>query len=226
MKTVNSLLATAVLLAASTPSVRANPEIAQAVEQGFGTTVAGGILLLKGSGTTAEPAEWLAYSRDAFRSRTLLRIHVKMEGIQWIASPGGTGNNILDRTPPRPLDFSRLRYRSADARMMAAKAAALAQTTFAVVDYQLAANAETGAPEWGLALKDETGYEVGFCVVSGETGALTFQDWTPRFSSREDNAGNDGERTARAVKRAARKAWNWTGNAGRETGNFFRELFR
>ena len=118
-----------------------------------------------------------------------------------------------------------LRYRSADARVVAAKAAALAQATIASIDYQLAANAATGAPEWGLALKDDTGHEVGFVVVSGETGALSFQDWTPRVAAKP-GPESEGERAAKAVKRTARKAWNWTDNARKETRNFFRELFR
>ena len=35
-----------------------------------------------------------------------------------------------------------------------------------------------------------------------------------------------GEDAAKAVKQGARKAWDWTEKAGRETGGFFKELFR
>lgn len=208
-------------------SLQANPEVSAAIAQSFGGAAAQNVVLLKGSGVTAEPVEWTAYARDPFRSLEILRIQVKQEGKLWEARPAGAGGRILDRVPPMAVDFAKVLYRSADARIMAAKSAALAQTTFASIDYQLAANAETGIPEWGLALKDDTGYEVGFVVVSANTGAVTFQDWTPRIPV---TAGTDpedeGERAARTVKRAARKAWNWTDNARKETRGFFRELFR
>jgi hypothetical protein len=169
----------------------------------------------------------VAYSRDAFRQEEILRINVKYEGLNWTATPDGAGSKVLTPAPPRILDFSRLHTRSADARVVAAKAAALAQANFVSVDYQLAANQETGAPEWGLALKDTIGHEIGFCVVSGETGALVYQDWTPRAPNSltvKDPSG--GERAAQTVKRTARKAWNWTDKARTETKSFFRELFR
>ncbi|HYE76663.1 MAG TPA: hypothetical protein VEI97_01625 [bacterium] len=224
MKTVFAALA--LLLAATPCAVRGNPELPRAVAQAFGDAVAANLLLLKGTGTTTEPLEWTGYARDAFRPSDILRISIKPVGSDWQAVAAGAGGNVLNPAPPQPLDFTRLKYRSADARAVAAKAAALAQSTFVMVDYQLAANATTGVPEWGLALKDDTGYEVGFCVISGETGALTFQDWTPKYQSREAAEAAEGEKAARAVKKAARKAWNWTDHARKETRGFFRELFR
>lgn len=224
MKNIAISLSIAVFLS-GTALVQANPEIPLAVSRAFGTAVAEKIVLLKGSATTGEPLEWKVYARDAFRPEETLRIHVKQEGTLWTASAEGGGARILDRVPTQPLNFAKLRYRSADARLAAGKSAALAQTTFAKVDYQLAANAETGVAEWGLALLDDTGYEVGFVVVSAETGAVTFQDWTPRVPVTA-GADDEGERAARAVKRGVRKAWNWTDNARKETRGFFRELFR
>jgi hypothetical protein len=58
---------------------------------------------------------------------------------------------------------------------------------------------------------------------------VTFMSWTPRggqpaTSGSDTNSG--GARAAQKVKDKARKAWNWTENAGRETGNFFKELFK
>lgn len=212
---------------ASTNKAQANPELAGVIDQTFGKAVATNILLIKGSGTTSEPIQWLAYSRDAFRQEDILRINLKQEGPSWKATPDGAGSKVLSPAPPRTLDFTRLRTRCAEARVVAAKAAALAQANFTSVDYQLAANLESGAPEWGLALKDASGYEIGFCVVSGETGALIFQDWTPRQpSSIQVKDPSEGERAAQAVKRTARKAWNWTDKARTETKSFFRELFR
>ncbi len=221
----STLFAFACVLTSSS-MLHANPEIPRAVAQSFGEAVAGNILLLKGTGTTSEPVEWVAFSRDAFRSDEVLRIAVKLEGTQWNAIPAGAGSKILSPAPNRTVDFARLHERSADARVVAAKAAALAQSSFVSVDYQLAANAETGIPEWGLALKDDTGYEVGFCVVSAETGALSFQDWTPRIAMESSFETGEGERVAKSIKRTARKAWNWTDKARTETKSFFRELFR
>jgi hypothetical protein len=217
---------TLALLSLASLNLRANPEIPRTVAQSFGETVASGILLLKGTGTTGEPVEWVAFSQDAFRPEEILRITVKLEDAAWKATASGAGTKVLSPAPSRKIDFSQVRERSADARVVAAKAAALAQATFATVDYQLASNEETGAPEWGLALKDDTGHEVGFCVVSAATGALVFQDWTPRFATAGSAPQGDGERAAKAVKRTARKAWNWTDKARTETKGFFRELFR
>lgn len=224
MKVITSALI--LLLLTALPTAWANPELPRAVTQTFGDAVSTRLLLIKGTATTGEPVEWTAYASDAFRPDQVLRISIKAEGAQWEAQAAGAGSNILTRVPPRVIEFSRLHYRSADARAVAAKAAALAQSTFASVDYHLAANATTGAPEWGLALKDDTGYEVGFCVISAETGALTFQDWTPRYTSRETVNRGEGEKAADSVKRAVRKAWNWTDSARKETRGFFRELFR
>ncbi|GEP46057.1 hypothetical protein [Brevifollis gellanilyticus] len=220
------LHASLILLATAAASLKANPEIPRAVAQSFGENVANNLMLVKGTATTSEPVAWTTYARDAFRPEEVLRINVRMEAAVWKASPAGAGTKILASQPAKTLDFNRLRVRSAEARVVAAKAAALAQTTFATVDYQLAANAETGAPEWGLALKDDTGYEVGFCVVSAETGALSFQDWTPRFVTAPATPPSEGERAAKGVKKTVRKAWNWTDKARSETRNFFRELFR
>jgi hypothetical protein len=213
-------------LLAVVSTLHANPEIPRAVAQSFGESVGGSLLLVKGSGTTSEPVEWTAYARDAFRNEELLRITVKMDASVWKAAPAGAGTRVLSPVPPKTIDFTRLQTRSSEARVVAAKAAALAQTTFASVDYQLAANSDTGVPEWGLALKDESGYEVGFCVISAETGALTFQDWTLRPGATPTAPQSEGERAAKAVKKTVRKAWNWTDKARNETRSFFKELFR
>ncbi|MCA1962652.1 MAG: hypothetical protein LDL31_01755 [Prosthecobacter sp.] len=209
-------------------SASANPEIYTAVASRFGSATANGILLLKGTAKTAEPAEWTVYAQDAFRPQEQLRISARLQASGWLAEPAGAGAKVLSPAPSRTLDFGRLRVRSAEARFTAAKAAALAQVTFVSIDYQLAANAVTGAPEWGMALLDETGHECGFVVVSGESGALIFQDWTPKIGANPPapSEGSEGERAARAVKKAARKAWNWTDRARTETKGFFRELFR
>lgn len=221
------LLPALLALAAAVPHASANPEIPAAVARRFGSATADSILLLKGTARTAEPSEWTVFARDAFRPQEQLRIQASLDAAGWKAEPAGAGQKVLSPAPARPLDFARLRVRTAEARVTAAKAAALAQVTFASIDYQLAANNATGAPEWGMALMDETGHECGFVVVSGESGALVFQDWTPKIGANApDTAGSEGERAARAVKKAARKAWNWTDRARSETKGFFKELFR
>jgi hypothetical protein len=223
MKFISLLLT---FLSAGFGSLHANPEIPRAVTQSFGAAVGGSLLLVKGSGTTSEPVEWTAYARDVFHPEEILRIMVRLDSSSWMATPAGAGTKVLSPAPPRTINSSRLLIRSSEARTLAAKAAALAQTTFVSVEYQLAANADTGAPEWGLALKDASGFEVGFCIVSAETGALTFQDWTLRLANTPSAPPNDGERAAKAVKKTIRKAWNWTDKASSETRSFFKELFR
>ncbi len=213
-------------LATGFGALYANPEIPLAVTHSFGPAVGGGLLLVKGSAATSEPVEWIAYARDVFRPEEILRIMVRLDSSSWVATPAGAGTKVLSPAPPRIIDSTRLKTRSSEARAVAAKAAALAQTTFSSVEYQLAANAESGSPEWGLALMDESGFEVGFCIVSAETGALTFQDWTLRSTNVPSAVPNDGERAAKAVKKTVRKAWNWTDKARTETRSFFKELFR
>lgn len=214
-------------LLAAPALLHANPDVLAAVGRQFGASVQANVLLLKGSGSVAEPAEWTAYARDSFRPQDVLRIRVSRVDGAWQASAAGSGSRVLDRAPQRPFDASLLKLRSEAARQEAGKAAVTAKAVFAAVDYQLAAHPQTGAPEWGLALKDETGYEVGFVVIAADSGAITFQDWTPRVTPAQRRAEeSEGERAARAVKRTARRAWNWTDNARKETGNFFRELFR
>jgi hypothetical protein len=219
----------AILVTSITPAF-ANPEISAAVNLSFGKAIAGNILLLKGSADTAEPSVWIVYAQDVFRPQEQLRIKASLSAGGWKAEAAGAGQKVISPAPTRPLDFSRLSIRSSEARITAAKAAALAQVTFSRINYQLAANPGTGAPEWGMALLDENDHECGFVVTSGETGALIFQDWTPKIGANTPNANaqpsTDGERAARAVKKAARKAWNWTDRARTETKGFFRELFR
>lgn len=218
---------TLLVLAGCLAGASANPEIPAAVSRSFGSAAASSILLMKGTAKTAEPSEWTVYAQDTFRPQEQLRIKASLDAGGWKAEPAGAGQKVLSPAPARALDFTRLKVRSAEARVTASKAAALAQVTFASIDYQLAANTATGAPEWGMALLDETGHECGFVVVSGESGALLFQDWTPKIGANApETAGSEGERAARAVKKAARKAWNWTDRARTETKGFFRELFR
>lgn len=213
-------------------SLHANPEVPKAVAFGYGQALAENILLLKGEAERYEPTAWQVYARDAFRPGEQVRLLATLERGKWGVQPDGEATT-LRRVPVRVIDFSRVKERSSDALKVAQKAAELAQADFDRVGYQLATNAETGVPEWGLALLDKTGYEVGFCIVSAETGAILFQNWTPQVEKpglmdrlRPQTEEEEGEKAARAVKKGVRKAWDWTENAGKQTGNFFRELFR
>lgn len=216
------------LLAVALPlSSHANPELRAAVAQSFGEAQAAKIILVQATANVADPQQWTVYAADAFRPTQQVRSVVTLTGTTWKADPAGAGS-LLNRTPPAPLDFNRVKVRSSAARDAVAKVAAAANTSFTSTAYQLATN-EAGSPEWGLALTDSTGYEVGFCVVNAESGVVTFMSWTPRggqpaTTGSDTNSG--GARAAQKVKDKARKAWNWTENAGRETGNFFKELFK
>ena len=220
-------LSLALLTVALPLSLHANPELSAAVAQSFGEAQAAKIILVQATPTAADPQQWTVYAADAFRPKDQVRSIVTLTGTTWKAAAAGAGS-LLNRTPPAPLDFHRVKVRSSAARETVAKAAAAANTSFATVAYQLATN-DAGSPEWGLALIDSTGYEVGFCVVNAESGVITFLNWTPRSGQPAAKGGRDdsaGARAAQKVKDKARKAWNWTENAGRETGNFIKELFR
>lgn len=219
----------------------ANPDVGAAIVRQFGEAQLRNVVLVKASPNETDPIQWKVYSRDPYREGELLRtIATKMDG-KWDAAPAGAGK-LLQRVPRLSLDFKRLKVDSKEARRIITEAARVEQVDFAKVEYQLAAHEQTGSPEWGLALQDATGYEVGFCVVSGETGALLSQDWTPRYTNSTAAAATgrkakgkadtrtqgqkEGEEAAKRVKQGVRKAWDWTEEAGKKTGSFFRELFR
>jgi hypothetical protein len=121
-----------------------------------------------------------------------------------------------------------VKVRSSEAREVAARAAAETNTTFATVEYQLAVDSPGMAAEWGIALISAAGAEVGFVLVNAENGEIALQNWANQAPQpmRNDPAATSGGRAAQGVKEAGRRAWDWTDNARRQTGNFFKELFR
>lgn len=227
MKT--SLLLGLTLLAISTPALRANPEIATVITQEYGAATAEGIVLLQSSPTAADPAQWTVFARDPFRPGELVRSSLTLTNGSWAPRADGAGGNLLGRVPPQPIPFSRVRFRTSDARRIAQNNAVLAKMNFVSVQYQLAANATTSAPEWGLALLDTQGAEVGFVVISAETGAVLHQQWGNNYAGPNTELpapGSKAERAADEVKATARDAWQWSSESGREVGRFFKRLFR
>jgi len=225
MKT--SLLCT--LLLASASLCHANPEIATVIDQEYGAATSSGVVLLQSPASATDPIQWSVYARDPFRQGELVRATVTLEKSAWIPRANGAGTKLLSRVPPQVLAFNRIKYRSSDALKVAQQNAMLAKTNFVTASYQLAADATTGAPQWGLALNGTDGNEVGFIVISAETGAIIHQQWNNGLVNTDPGApapGSKGERAADNVKRAARRAWEWTGDTGLEVGHFFKRLFK
>lgn len=219
----------ALLLLGAAPALHANPEIATVIGQEYGAATAERIVLLQSPASAAEPTQWTVYAQDPFRPGQLVRTRLALTNNSWAPQTDGAGQNLLNRVPSQPIPFSRVRYRSADARRIAEDNARLSKTNFVSVEYQLASNATTGAPEWGLALLDTQGQEVGFIVVSAETGAVLHQQWGNNYVDPKTPVpppGSRGEKAADDVKRAARNAWQWTGDTGLEVGRFFKRLFK
>jgi hypothetical protein len=206
----------------------ANPEIANIMLQEYGVAVTEGILLLQAPASAGEPVKWSVYARDPFRARELIKADITQQGKSWTVKPSGADDGLLRARPPATIAFNRVKYRSAEARGIAARAAVEAKTTFATIEYQLACNKPGAAPEWGLALLDSAGVEVGFILVNAETGAITHQQWASQrpAAGQGSQAGDKGAHAAQEVKDAARRAWNWTEGARQETKSFFKELFR
>lgn len=228
MRTPLLLLA---LLAFTTPVLRANPEIATVIDQEYGAATAEGIVLLMSAPAPAEPDQWFVYARDPFRPGELVRCLLTLANNSWAPKADGAGASILTRVPPQPIAFNRVKFRTADVRKIAQDNAALAKINFITVQYQLAANATTSAPEWGLSLLDTAGLEVGFIVVSAETGAVLHQQWGAAAAADTGDSprrppATPAERAADDLKRDAREAWQWSGETGREVGRFFRRLFK
>jgi hypothetical protein len=222
----NTLLA---LFALTTASL-ANPELANVVTQEYGVAVAEGILLLQAPASAGEPVKWSVYARDPFRTGQLIKTELTQQGRSWVVKPAGADDDLLRATPPTTIAFNRVKYTSTEARGIAARAAVDAKTSFATIEYQLACNKADTAPEWGLALLDAAGVEVGFLLVNAETGLITHQQWASQMAAApkggDIDGGEKGARAAQDVKDAARRAWNWTDGARKETKSFFKELFR
>ncbi|MBL9131586.1 MAG: hypothetical protein JNG86_10330 [Verrucomicrobiaceae bacterium] len=217
------------LLALSSAAL-ANPEIASIIAQEYGAATSDGILLLQSGASTAEPQQWHVYARDPFRAGEIVRAELSQQGRSWGAKPGGAGTNLLQATPAGVIPFSRVKFRSSEVRGIASRAAVDAKTSFAAIEYQLAVNNPDGAPEWGLALLDTAGVEVGFLLISAETGAINHQQWGGQTVAAPEATGKrapgeKGARAAQEVKNAARHAWNWTDGARQETKSFFKKLF-
>jgi hypothetical protein len=221
------------LFLASATLSHANPEIATVIDQEYGAATAGGILLLQSPASAADPTQWAVYARDPFRPGELVRAALTASPSGWTTKASGAGPQLLGRVPPMQIAFNRIKLRSSDAFKIAQQNAMLAKTNFVTAAYQLAADATTGAPQWGLALNGTDGAEVGFIVISAETGAVIHQQWNNGLTSNVpgepvslSDPDSKGERAADNVRRAARNAWEWTGDTGLEVGHFFKRLFK
>ena len=227
---MNPLLTLTVLLVlgASATSQAAVPEITESLRQQYGGLYLQNVVLFRALPASVDPIQWNVYARDAYRPGQLVRTIATLNGVSWTTTPNGAGEDLLERNPPKTLDLNRVKIDSAQALEVAKKAAALSQVTISKAGYQLAANDTNGVPEWGIELLDPTGYEIGFCVISAETGALVHQSWTPKTAStaKKSQPETEGEIAAKKVKKGVRKAWNWTEDAGKTTGSFFKELFK
>ncbi len=217
------------LLLASASLSHANPEIATIIAQEYGAATSLGIVLLQSPPSAIDPVQWAVYARDPFRPGELVRAALSAGPSGWAPQPAGAGSTLLTRVPPQVIDFNRIKFRSSDALKVAQQSAMLAKVNFVTASYQLAADATTGAPQWGLALNGTDGDELGFIVVSAETGAVIHQQWGDGLAddvpgSRAPNS--KGEKAADDVRRAARNAWQWTGDTGLEVGHFFKRLFK
>ena len=211
-------------------------DIKSAILQGYGRATLEGLRLFKGESASSEPFIWTVFTMDPHRTGELIKLQVERAQGQkaWTVKSLGAGD-LLTRMPPAKLDLSRVKVGPVEALRTAQQGAALAKVSFARVAYQLAAQPQTGLPEWALFLVDSAGAEVGFIVLSAETGAVTHQDFSMKpvrgakgtpGSSDSSDGGQRGEEAAKAVKEGMRKAWDWTERAGRETKGFFKELFR
>lgn len=223
------LLGLSLLVAGTSSSLQANPEIATVINQEYGAATAEGIVLLQSAPAAADPTQWTVFARDPFRPGELVRSSLTLTNNNWAPRPDGAGGNVLGRVPPQPIPFNRVRFRTSDVRKIAQNNAALARMNFVAIQYQLAANATTSSPEWGLALLDTQGAEVGFVVISAETGAVLHQQWGNNYAGPNTALpapGSKAERAADEVKATARDAWQWSSESGREVGRFFKRLFK
>jgi hypothetical protein len=205
-----------------------------AVAEAFGMVTAQATRLMKSERSKAEPLVWLVFAEDTHRKEELVKLRLERQAgrPEWLATSAGAGQ-LLQRVPPLRLEWSRVKVGPAEARLTAEQGAKLAKATFDEVEFQLATQPTTNAPEWALTLFDAQGLEVGFVIVSAETGAVIHQDFSgpvppvpSGYRKKGDDEVDSGEEAARAVKRGARKAWDWTEKAGKETKGFFKELFR
>jgi hypothetical protein len=208
--------------------VAGNANIGSAIVKQFGEAQLKNVMLVTAAATDDDPVTWTAYAIDPYRPGEQVRTRVTKQDGRWWASPDGAGK-LLPKLPKLRVDFSRLSVDAKSVRRLIDRQAEIMDVDYDTMSYQLATNETTGSPEWGIALQDE-GVEVGFCVVCGETGRILSQDWTPKAGSAvakaPSSAAQEGAAAAQEVKKSVRKALNWTENAGRKTGGFFKELFK
>jgi hypothetical protein len=230
MKTLRFLPLCVLVLAVSPIAHAANPEVGAAIIKQFGEAQSRNVVLVVSQPDDEEPVAWKAYANDPYRPGELLCTAVVKDEGRWIAKAESAGR-LLRKVPTKPLDFRRLKVSSKDAFRIVRQAAAAAKVDWETMSFQLVANELTGVPEWGVALQDDDNFEVGFCVVSGEFGLVLSEDWSAPVvyttpSRPQGSPADEGAEAARKVKQGVRKAWNWTENAGRKTGGFFKEIFR
>jgi hypothetical protein len=209
--------------------VAGNANIGSAIVKQFGEAQLKNVMLVTAAATDDDPTVWTAYAMDPYRPGEQVRTRVTKQDGRWWASPDGAGQ-LLPKLPKLPVDFKRLTVDAKSARRLIDREADIMNVDYDTMSYQLATNETTLSPEWGIALQDDNGIEVGFCVVSGETGRIISEDWTPKAGSSvavaPGGATQEGAAAAKEVKKSVRKAWNWTENAGKKTGGFFKELFK
>lgn len=209
--------------------VAGNANIGSAIVKQFGEAQLKNVMLVTAAATDDDPAVWTAYAMDPYRPGEQVRTRVTKQDGRWWASPDGAGK-LLPKLPKLPVDFKRLGVDAKSVRRLIDREADLMDVDYDTMSYHLAANETTGSPEWGIALQDDEGVEVGFCVVSGETGRIISADWTPKagaaVAKSRSAAAQEGAEAAKEVKKSVRKAWKWTESAGKKTGGFFKELFR
>lgn len=209
--------------------VPGNANIGSAIVKQFGEAQLKNVMLVTAAATDDDPVVWTAYAIDPYRPGEQVRTRVTKQDGRWWASPDGAGK-LLPKLPKLPVDFTRLSVDAKSARRLVDHEAELADVDYDTMSFQLATNETTGSPEWGIALQNDDGVEVGFLVICGETGRVLSEDWTPRartaVGKAQSGAAEEGAEAAREVKKGVRKAWNWTENAGKKTGGFFKELFK
>jgi hypothetical protein len=150
------------------------------------------VLAISGEGSGAQPAHWKVWIDDPAARGGVRELEV-------------SGNQITsERTPVKSewaggkdMDLAHLNLDSDGAYQVATQEARTKGIEFSKVQFQLAADRDTGKPGWTVQMADAKDQRVGAIKVNADSGTIVSSAWgpdAPSLSAQQRTAENSDER--------------------------------
>jgi hypothetical protein len=157
-----------------------------------GEKVLSQVLAISGEGSGAQPNHWKVWIDDPAARGGVRELEV-------------SGNQITsERTPVKSewaggkdMDLAHLNLDSDGAYQVATQEARAKGTEFSKVQFQLAADRETGKPGWTVQMADAKDQRVGTIKVNADSGTIVSSAWgpdAPNLAAQQRTAENSDER--------------------------------